>query len=151
MGRSVVARHRFARMWALGDRKQPIAHTPALVLLDGDVDVEATLAPFHSSSTTEIPSKLSLRSRLPLSPPDFDRPSPSWEVSVGHVLPPSLDEADAGEPAETAQLLPVSWQRLNHDEALTDPNLLPDVVVLVDALQLAAQPGKLVELSLIHI
>ena len=145
LGRSVVARHRFARMWALGDRKQPIAHTPALVLLDDDVDVEATLAPFHSSSTTEIPSKLSLRSRLPLSPPDFDRPSPSWEVSVGHVLPPSLDEADAGEPAETAQLLPVSWQRLNHDEALTDPNLLPDVVVLVDALQLAAQPGKLVE------
>ena len=145
LGRSVVARHRFARMWALGDRKSPVAHTPALVLLDGDIDVDAVLAPFRSTSTTDIPSKLTLTSRLALSPPHFDSPSPSWQVSVGHVLPPSLDEADAGEAAETAQLLPVSWQRLNHDEALMDPSLLPDVVVLVDALQLAAQPGKLVE------
>lgn len=145
LGRSVIARHRFARLWALGDRKGPVAFTPALVLLDGDLKVDAALAPFSSSSTTSIPSTLSMRSRLPLSPPDFEGPSPTWTVSVGHVLPPSLDEADAGEPAGTAQLLPVSWQRLNHDDALTDPNLHPDVVVLVDALQLAAQPGRLIE------
>jgi archaeosine synthase len=145
LGRSVVARHRFARLWALGDRKNPVAHTPALVLLDGDFEVEATLAPFRSMSTTDIPSMLTLESRLPLSPPGFEHPSPTYTVSVGHVLPPSLEEADAGEPAGTAQLLPVSWQRLNHDDALTNPDLLPDVVVLVDALQLAAQPGRLVE------
>lgn len=145
LGRSVIARHRFARSWALGDRKHPVAFTPALVLLDGDIDVNAALAPFESTSTTTIPSTLSMRSRLPLSPPDFEAPSPEWAVSVGHVLPPSLDEADAGEPAGTAQLLPVSWQRLNHDDALTDPTLKPDVVVLVDALQLASQPGRLIE------
>lgn len=145
LGRSVSARHRFARLWALGDRKQPIAFTPALVLLDGDIDVDPRLAPFESSSTTDIPSTLTLRSRLPLSPPDFDKISPEWVVSVGHVLPPSLEEADAGEPAGTAQLLPVSWQRLNHDDGLMSADLRPDVVVLVDALQLAAQPGRLVE------
>jgi len=145
LGRSVIARQRFARSWALGDRKHPLAFTPALVLLDGDIDVDAAFAPFQSTSTTTIPSTLSMKSRLPLSPPDFETPSPEWTVSVGHVLPPSLDEADAGEPAGTAQLLPVSWQRLNHDDALTDPTLKPDVVVLVDALQLASQPGRLIE------
>lgn len=51
LGRSVIARHRFARSWALGDRKHPVAFTPALVLLDGDIDVDAALAPFESTST----------------------------------------------------------------------------------------------------
>ena len=145
LGRSVSARFRFARQWALGDRKSPIAATPALVLLDGDEDIDARLAPFRSSTDDAIPATLQFESRLPLSPPDFSSPSPRWEVSIGHVLPPSLDEADAGEPAGTGQLLPVSWQRLNHDAALTDPDLSPDVVVLVDAVQLAAQPGRLIE------
>tara|TARA_B100001559_G_scaffold194514_1_gene162637 strand:- start:1583 stop:3457 length:1875 start_codon:yes stop_codon:yes gene_type:complete len=145
LGRSVLARHRFARLWGLGDRKNPCAFTPALVVLDGDPEVDASFAPFSSSSTTDIPSTLSLVSRLPLAPPNFETNGPSYEVSVGHVLPPSLEEADAGEPAGTAQLLPVSWQRLNHDDELMNPELLPDIVVLVDALQLAAQPGRLVE------
>ena len=39
--------------------------------------------------------------------------------------------------------LPVSWQRMNHDESLTDQDLAPELVVLTDALQLASQPGKL--------
>ena len=63
LGRSVVARHRFARMWALGDRKSPVAHTPALVLLDDDIDVDAVLAPFRSTSATDNPSKLTLTTR----------------------------------------------------------------------------------------
>ena len=145
LGRTVTARYRFARLWALGDRKNPVASTPALVLLDGDDDIDATLAPFRSSTNDKIPATLTFESRLPLSPPDFLKPSPKWSVSIGHVLPPSLDEADAGEPAGTAQVLPVSWQRLNHDASLTDSSLKPDVVVLVDAVQLASQPGKLVE------
>ena len=145
LGRSVLARHRFARMWGLGDRKNPQAYTPALILLEGDPEVDATLAPFTSTSTTAIPSTLTLNGRLPLCPPNFETIGPSYEVSVGHVLPPSLEEADAGEAAGTSQLLPVSWQRLNHDDSLMDPELLPDIVVLVDALQLAAQPGRLVE------
>ncbi|MBT7263695.1 MAG: hypothetical protein HN883_07330, partial [Euryarchaeota archaeon] len=145
LGRTVSARYRFARIWALGDRKNPVASTPALVLLDGDEDIDANLAPFRSTTNDQIPATMTFESRLPLSPPDFLEPSPKWSVSIGHVLPPSLDEADAGEPAGTAQILPVSWQRLNHDATLTDTTLNPDVVVLVDAIQLAAQPGRLVE------
>ena len=109
LGRTVVARYRFARQWALGDRKSPVSSTPALVLLDGDIEVEPHLAPFRSSTDGAIPATLHFESRLPLSPPDFSTNSPSWSVSIGHVLPPSLDEADAGEVAGTAQVLPVSW------------------------------------------
>lgn len=145
LGRVVVARDRYARSWGLGDRKTPAAHTPALVLLDGDKDVSANIAPFKSTRSGSIPAILTLESRLPLSPPDFTENSPCYEVSIGNVLPPSLDEADAGELAGTSNLLPVSWQRLKHDETLMDKDLFPDIVVLVDALQLTGQPGKLVE------
>ncbi len=145
LGRVVLTRDRFARSWGLGDRKTPTAHTPALVLLDGDEDVDTNIAPFKSTRSGDIPAILSLRSRLPLSPPDFAEDSPCYEVSIGNVLPPSLDEADAGEIAGTSNLLPVSWQRLKHDESLLDSQLFPDIVVLVDALQLTGQPGKLVE------
>ena len=65
-------------------------------------------------------------------------------ASVGHVLPPSLEEANAGESADSGPLLPVSWQRLHHDPSLLDADLQPNIVVLVDAVQLAAQPAKLV-------
>lgn len=145
MGRVVIGRDRFARSWGLGDRKTPTAHTPALVLLDGDQEVPTNIAPFKSSRSGDIPAILTLESRLPLSPPDFAENSPSFQVSIGNVLPPSLDEADAGEVAGTSNLLPVSWQRLKHDDALMNPELFPDIVVLVDALQLTGQPGKLVE------
>ena len=36
------------------------------------------------------------------------------------------------------------WQRLHHDPSLLDEDLQPNIVVLVDAVQLAAQSGKLV-------
>ena len=42
LGRVVLTRDRFARSWGLGDRKTPTAHTPALILLDGDEDVDIT-------------------------------------------------------------------------------------------------------------
>ena len=71
LGRTVTARYRFAREWALGDRKSPQSSTPALVLLDGDPDVSAHIAPFRSSTDDAIPATLHFESRLPLSPPDF--------------------------------------------------------------------------------
>ena len=67
------------------------------------------------------------------------------KASIGHVLPPSLDEADAGEVASKGEMLSISWQALNHDEELMDDSLNPHVVILSDALQLANRPGKLVE------
>ena len=70
---------------------------------------------------------------------------PKLSASIGHVLPPSLDEADAGEVASKGEIISISWQSLNHDEELLDPQLKPHVVILSDALQLANRPGQLVK------
>ena len=143
LGRTVLHRDRYARMWGLGDRKSPVATTPALVLMDDDLELPLAYAPFRSSSTSTLPSTLSLTSRAAFSPPEFQQPGPHYTVNLGHVLPPSLEDANAGELQGTSALLPVSWQRMNHDETLTDASLQPEIVVLTDAVQLASQPGKL--------
>ena len=143
LGRTVVHRDRYARRWGLGDRKSPASETPAVVLMSGDPTLPLTYAPFESSTTSSIPSVLTVRSRGAFCPPNFAEHGPHYEVNLGHVLPPSLDDADAGEDHGTSPLLPVSWQRMNHDESLTDKELAPEILVLTDALQLASQPGKL--------
>ena len=48
IGKVVIARQRFARVWGLGDRKSPVAMTPALVALEGD-EIPIELSPFTSS------------------------------------------------------------------------------------------------------
>jgi archaeosine synthase len=103
------------------------------------------IAPFRSSQTRTIPAKLKIDTPHCLIPPDFDVSGPVFEASIGHVLPPSLDEANAGESADTGSVLPLSWQRLHHDPSLLADDLKPHIVVLVDAVQLAAQSGKLVK------
>ena len=60
-------------------------------------------------------------------------------------MPPSLDEADAGEVASKGEVISISWQSLNHDEELLDPHLKPHIVILSDALQLANRLGQLVK------
>ncbi len=145
LGRVIFTRDRYARSWSLGDRKNPICKTPILMQLTGDPEMEEFLSPFSSKTDSNIPSTLSVSSKVPLSPPDFTHKGPNYESFIGHVLPPSLDEANAGEPAGSGQLLPVSWQRLSHDRDLLDSNLNPSIIVLVDSVQLAAQPGKLVK------
>ncbi len=145
LGRVVYTRDRYARSWSLGDRGNPLVKTPILMQLEGDLDIPEFLSPFKSKTDGKIPAMLSVSSKLKLSPPNFSENGPDWEVSLGLVLPPSLEEADAGEPAGSGPLLPVSWQRLSHDKSLTDLEILPSIVVLVDAVQLAAQPGKLVK------
>ena len=143
LGRTVLHRDRYARRWGLGDRKEPVSETPGVVLMAGDPSLPLTYAPFESSTTSSIPSVLNIRSRGAFSPPEFEENAPVYEVNLGHVLPPSLEDANAGEDHGTSQLLPVSWQRMNHDESLTDKELAPEILVLTDALQLASQPGKL--------
>ena len=147
LGRTVIARHRMARMWALGDRSDPVSKTPGLVV--SDEELEVTWAPFITSSDGGIPRTLHLNSRAAFAPWESDDDGPMMSASIGHVLPPSLDEADAGEVASKGQLLPLSWQALNHDEELMDKSLNPHVVVLTDALQLANRPGRLVEAILV--
>ena len=145
LGRTVIHRYMYARSWALGDRKSPLATTPCLMALDGDCDTDKQTAPFSASTNNEIPQILTINANLPLSPPNFEQNSPTYSTKIGHVLPPSLDEADAGESAGHGGLLPVSWQRLNHDPSLLNLDMEPSIVVLVDAPQLASQQRKLVD------
>ncbi len=145
LGRTVLHRSRFARIWGLGNRSNPVAQTPCLISALNDPQELEEIAPFRSSQTRTIPAKLMIDTPHCLTPPDFDVPGPIFEASIGHVLPPSLDEANAGESADTGSVLPLSWQRLHHDPSLLADGLKPHIVVLVDAVQLAAQSGKLVQ------
>ena len=143
LGRTVLARQRMSRLWGLGDRVAPSSHTPGLVVTDDAIDVK--WAPFTTSSDGGIPRSIKLISRAPFAPWESSENGPTLQASIGHVLPPSLDEADAGEVASKGEMLSISWQSLNHDEELLDPSLNPHVVILSDALQLANRPGRLVE------
>ncbi len=145
LGRTVLYRHRYGRVWGLGDRSSPVVRTPAFISTEDDDDACKDIAAFHCKQTRTIPARITISTHHSLIAPAFDRPGPNMEASVGHVLPPSLDEANAGESADSGPLLPVSWQRLHHDSSLLDEDLQPSIVVLLDAVQLAAQPGKLVK------
>jgi archaeosine synthase len=145
LGRTVIARQRMARLWALGDRSAPVSFTPGLVLLDGDLEREVSLAPFSCQTDSALPSTMTISGRAGLDPFQSDVNSPQYSASIGHVLPPSLDEADAGEKADSGDLLPVSWQRIRHDHDLLAKDLKPAIIVLVDAPQLARRPGRLIE------
>ena len=145
LARTVLHRLRFARSWGLGDRKAPSATTPSLIRMDGDPQVGISYACFEMKKTNELPARLQLCALGPFSPPSFDIDAPRYDVNIGHVLPPSLEEANAGEEQGTSPLLPVSWQRMNHDQSLMEESLSPEIVVLTDAVQLAAQPRKLVD------
>ena len=145
LGRTVQTRDRFARSWGLGDRAAPEARTPGLVLIEGDPSLEVALAPFEARTSRTLPATLTLSGRGSFEVPSFDAPGPTWSVSLGHVLPPEMEEADAGEAAGTGPLLPVSWQRMRHDPDLMDPALAPQVVVLTDALALTSAPERFID------
>jgi len=144
LGRTVLHRHRYGRVWGLGDRSRPAVKTPGFISTEDDDDACKDLAAFHCQQTRTIPAEITITTRHHFIPPDFHQAGPTMRASIGHVLPPSLDEANAGESADSGPLLPVSWQRLHHDPSLLDEDLQPNIVVLVDAVQLAAQSDKLV-------
>ena len=145
LGRTVLHRHRYARVWGLGDRSSPAIHTPALISTEDDEEACRQMSAFHCQQTRTIPARITITTHHHLIPPEFKGPGPTMDASIGHVLPPSLEEANAGESADSGVLLPISWQRLHHDPSLLDETLNPSIVVLVDAIQLAAQSGKLVK------
>ena len=144
LARSVIARHRFGRLFALGDRSAPSSWTPALVLSEGDPELPLSLAPFCASRDTEgIPASMSMEVRGDLCLPFGG--AETWQAEEGLILPPSLIESDGGKGSAGAQLLPISWQALHHDAALLDDSLEPSVIPLLDAPQLAERPGLLIE------
>ena len=146
MGQTLLANQRLARLVGLGDRSQPAAYSPCLVIDEGSIEgVPPKLAPFiHMQDNSNLPGTLSLHSRLALAIP-FEETGPSWSTRLGHVLPPSMEDADNSDHGEMGPLLAVSWQRIRHDAELLNEELKPQVVVLLDALQLAGRPRKLAE------
>ena len=144
LGLTCISRWRHARLLGLGDRKSPSAYSPCLVNYHGGIDFPTELAPFVVTTTAEIPADITIKSRLNLSPP-FTEIGPEFSSNIGHVLPPSLEEADAGETGGSGHLLPISWQRICHDSELLSTDLMPQIIVLTDALQIANQQGMLAE------
>jgi len=144
LARSVVARHRFGRLFSLGDRNSPASWSPALILSSDDEDLSFSLAPFEfSRDSSSLPAKLSIKTRTNLTLP-FDGLD-LWEATEGLVLPPSLVESNSGEFAVGGEILPISWQSLHHDLSLNNKDLVPSIIILTDAPQLANQKGLLSE------
>ena len=144
LARSVVARHRFGRLFSLGDRNSPASWSPALILSPDDENLSFSLAPFEfSRDSSSLPAKLSIKTRTNLTLP-FDGLD-LWEATEGLVLPPSLVESNSGEFAVGGEILPISWQSLHHDLSLNNKDLVPSIIILTDAPQLANQKGLLSE------
>jgi archaeosine synthase len=144
LARSVVARHRFGRLFSLGDRNSPASWSPALILSSDDENLSFSLAPFEfSRDSSSLPAKLSIKTRTNLTLP-FDSLD-LWEATEGLVLPPSLVESNSGEFAVGGEILPISWQSLHHDLSLNNKDLVPSIIILTDAPQLANQKGLLSE------
>ena len=142
LGRDVVSRHRFARFFSIGDRRNPNSWTPGLILSEEDQDLPLSFAPFSLSRNTEFlpaTSVISTRSNLCFPFDSLDR----WEMDEGLILPPSLVESDSGEFGDGIELLPISWNSLHHDERITAIDFQPSMVVLTDSPQLANLPGML--------
>ena len=144
LARSVAARGRFARIFALGDRTSPSSWTPGLIVSANDPEISLRFSAFRiERESSTIPAKMSMEVLGDLCLP-FGKPE-IWNAEEGLILPSSLVESDSGQKSIGSQLLPVSWQSLNHDEKLLEDSLEPSIVALIDAPQLAERPGKLVE------
>ena len=95
IGRDVIARQRFARLFSLGDRRAPLSWSPGLVLGPDDPELPVSVAPLRSTrSYDSIPATITICTRDDLCYP-FDSED-KWVAQEGLVLPPSLVESDSG-------------------------------------------------------
>ncbi len=141
IGRGVISRDRFSRLFSLGDRNDPSSYAPGLIICDEDPDFPVSIAPFSSSmDSSTIPSSMKVSTRANLCFP-FDSLD-TWETSPGLVLPPSLVDSNSGKFGSGVEVVPVTWNSLHHDQSLTIP-LQPSLIVLTDSPQLANSPGLL--------
>ena len=148
LGRTVAERLRHARMISLGDRKAPLCITPALIGTRNDesqLSISTNLMPFVVDyDSSSLPATMTITGRGAMAMP-FDNDSPQWVCQMNHVLPPSLEDSDTGVRGRSnGGLISLSWQTLRHDSELMDLPEQPEIIALVDALQLANHPGKLV-------
>ena len=141
IGRSVISRDRFSRLFSLGDRNNPSSFAPGLIIGEEDSDFPVSIAPFFSSmDNSTIPSSMKVSTRANLCFP-FDSPD-IWETFPGLSLPPSLVDSNSGKFGSGAEVVPVTWNSLHHDQDLTN-GLQPSLIVLTDSPQLANSPGLL--------
>lgn len=144
LARGVAARQRFARIFALGDRRAPSSWTPALVAGASDSELHLSICALRvERDASTVPASMSMTVLDDLCLPFGG--SETWQAQEGLILPSSLDESNSGSKSSGDQLLPVSWQALHHDASLLDEGLSPSVIALIDAPQLAERPGKLIE------
>ena len=142
IGRTVISRDRFSRLFSLGDRNAPASFAPGLIISDNDPDFPVSIAPFSSSlDNSTIPSSMQISTRANLCFP-FDSLD-TWESSQGLVLPPSLVESNSGEFGSGIEIVPVTWNSLHHDQSLLSMEVQPSIIVLTDAPQLSNSPGTI--------
>ncbi len=144
LGLDIFARHRHARVFNLGDRKDPCAKTPALILLDDDVNLPENLAPFTCSRIDDsLPPSFLIKGRVPMSPP-FEKNLPKWEFIQGHVYPPSLSDTDGKSSGSLTPVLSLSLQRMMHDSTIVEIEH-PSLIIITDAIQLSGRSREFVE------
>ena len=144
LARGVAARQRFARIFALGDRKSPSSWTPGLVSSSSDPELPLSMAAFRvKRDPSTIPATMSMEVLGDLCLPFGGLET--WQAEEGLILPSSLVDSDSGSKSAGVQYLPVSWQSLHHDVDLLEEGLEPSVIALIDAPQLAERPGKLIQ------
>jgi len=142
LGRNVISRDRFSRLFSLGDRNSPASFAPGMIIGANDPELPVSIAPFSSSmDNSKIPSSLKISTRSNLCFP-FDSLD-TWESPQGLVLPPSLVESNSGEFGSGIEIAPVSWNSLHHDSSLLDMKIQPSLIVLTDAPQLSNNPGMI--------
>lgn len=148
IGLDVFARQRYARVFKLGDRKEPVSKTPALIIFDEDSELSLNMAPFKCSRIGDsLPPTFEISGRAPLVPP-FDKISPNWEFNQGHVYPPSLSETEGKSNGSITPVLSLSLQRMMHDSSIVDISS-PSIVVINDAIQLAHRSKQFIEAMLV--
>jgi archaeosine synthase len=141
LGRSVISRDRFSRLFSLGDRNNPSSFAPGLIIGEEDSDFPVSIAPFFSSmDNSTIPSSMKVSTRDNLCFP-FDSLD-TWKTFPGLSLPPSLVDSNSGKFGSGTEVVPVTWNSLHHDQDLTN-DLQPSLIVLTDSPQLANSPGLL--------
>jgi archaeosine synthase len=142
IGRNIISRDRFSRLFSLGDRNAPASFAPGLIISDNDPDFPVSIAPFSSSlDNSTIPSTMQISTRANLCFP-FDSID-TWESSQGLVLPPSLVKSNSGEFGSGIEIFPVTWNSLHHDQSLLVMGAQPSIIVLTDAPQLSNSPGMI--------
>ncbi len=144
IGRNVLSRDRFSRLFSLGDRNSPLSWAPGLILGEDDPELPISIAPlFCSSRKQNLPQTMKISTRGNLCFP-FDSVD-SWDMNPGLTLPPSLVESDSGDFGLGHEALPISWNSLHHDGSLLELQYQPSLIVITDSPQLSSNSGLLEE------